>query len=65
MKCYQKFADKIYRQIRHIYWLTKETLRTFFANSSNRNIEIWYLLYSNKWINATVLFAIIVTVVYD
>ena len=50
---------------RHIYRLIKETLHTFFDNSSNRSIEIWYLLYSNKWINATVLFVVIVTVVYD
>ena len=41
----------------YIYWLTKETLQTFFANGSNRNIEIWYFLYSNKWIIATMLFA--------
>ena len=31
-----------------VYWLTKETLQTFFANGSNRNAENLYLLYSNK-----------------
>ena len=41
---------------KYIYWLTKETLHTFFANGSNRNVER-YLLYWNKWIIATVLFA--------
>ena len=40
-----------------IYWLTKETLHTFFANGSYRNVESWYLLYWNKWIIATMLFA--------
>ena len=49
----------------NIYWLTKETLQTFFANGSNRNVEIWYLLYSNKWIIATMLFASSIIVVYD
>ena len=48
-----------------IYWLTKETLQTFFANGSNRNVENWYLLYSNKWIIATKLFASSIIVVYD
>ena len=38
---------------------------THFVNSSNRNIEILYLLYSNKWINATVLFVVIVSVVNE
>ena len=49
----------------YIYWLTKETLQTFFANGSNRNIEKEYLLYSNKWIIATMLFASSIIVVYD
>ena len=40
-----------------IYWLTKETLQAFFANGSNRNVEMGYLLYLNKWIIATKLFA--------
>ena len=40
-----------------IYWLTKEMLQTFFANGSNRNVEMGYFLYSNKWIIATTLFA--------
>ena len=48
-----------------IYWMTKETLQIFFANGSNRNVEIWYLLYSNKWIMATMLFASSIIVVYD
>ena len=48
-----------------IYWLTKETLQTFFAEGSNRNIEIWYLLYSNKWITATMLFVSSIVVVCD
>ena len=41
----------------YLSWLAKETLQTFSANGSNRNVEIWYLLYSNKWIIATKLFA--------
>ena len=50
----------------YIYWLTKETLSTFFANTSNRTIKIKYLLYSNiKWFNATVLLATIIIVIYD
>ena len=48
-----------------IYWLTKETLQTFFSNCSNKNVEIWYLLYSNKWIIATMLFASSIVVVCD
>ena len=48
-----------------LYWLTKETLQTFFANGSNRNVEMGYLLYSNKWIIATMLFASSIIVVYD
>ena len=48
-----------------IYWLTKETLQTFFANGSNRNVEMGYLLFSNKWITATMLFASSIIVVYD
>ena len=46
-------------------WYTKETLQTFFANGSNRNVEMWYLLYLNKWIIATMLFASSIIVVYD
>ena len=49
----------------NLYWLTKETLHTFFANSLIGNIEIWYLLHSDKWLNATALFATIIIVVYD
>ena len=48
-----------------IYWLTKETLHTFLANGSNRNVEIWYLLYSIKRIIATMLFANSIIVVFD
>ena len=48
-----------------IYWLTKETLYTFFANGSNRNVEIWYLLHSNKWVIAKMLFASSINVIYD
>ena len=33
-----------------IYWPTKEMLQTFFANGSNRNVEIEYLLYSSKFV---------------
>ena len=46
-----------------MYWLTKETLQTFFANGCN--VEIWYVLYWNKWIIATMLFASSIILVYD
>ena len=49
----------------NIYWLTKETLQTFFVNGSNRNVEMEYLLYSNKSIIATMLFASSIIAVYD
>ena len=49
---------------KNIYWLTKETLHTSFANSSNKTIEIWYLLYSTRWVNATVLFATTIIAVH-
>ena len=49
----------------YIYWLTKDTLQIFFANGTNRNVEMGYLLYSNKWIIATMLFASSIIVVYD
>ena len=47
------------------YWLEKETLQTLFANSSNKNVDIWYLLYSNKWGIATMFFARCIIMVYD
>ena len=49
-------------------WYTdwqKKRYRLFFANGSNRNVEMWYLLYLNKWIIATMLFASSIIVVYD
>ena len=49
----------------YIYWLTKETLQIFFANGSNRGVDMGYLLYSNKGITATMLFASNIIVVYD
>ena len=48
-----------------LYWLTKETLQTFFANGSTRNVEIWYLLNWNEWIIAAMLFASSIFLVYD
>ena len=43
----------------------KKRYRLMFANGSNRNVEIWYLLNSNKWITATMLFAGSIIVVFD
>ena len=51
--------------VMNIYWLRKETLQTFCADCSNRNVALEYLLYSNKWIIATMLFASSIIVVYD
>ena len=51
--------------IAHVHWLTKETLHTFFTNGSNRNVEIWYLLCSNRCIIATMLFDSSIIVVFD
>ena len=58
----------------HIYWLLKRyrlSLPTVLTETwkfdigSNRNVEIWYWLNSNKWIIATMLFANSIIVVYD
>ena len=43
----------------------KKTLQIFFANGSNWNVEMGYLLYSNKRIIVTMLFASSIIVVYD
>ena len=40
-------------------------LQDFFANSYNKNVEMWYLLYSNKPIIATKMFARSIIVVFD
>ena len=49
----------------YIYWLTKETLQTFCTNGSSRKVALGYLLYSNKWIIATMLLASSIIVVCD
>ena len=38
----QSFQSLCSSRKQYIYWLTKETLQTFFVNGSNRNVEIWY-----------------------
>ena len=61
----ENMANIFHTLIKAIYWLTKEMPQTFFASSSNRNVEIWYLLYSDKWIIAVMLFASSIILVYD